>query len=124
MFNNRVWKSHLYTDRKQPQAVFCKKSCFYKFRKIYRKTPVPESQPATLLKRKLWHRCFCVNFAKLLRACNFVKKGPWHRCFPMNFAKFLRTPFLQNTSGQLHLYEVHISNRLLCCKHNGTFKNH
>ena len=93
MFNNRVWKSHLYTDRKQPQAVFCKKSCFYKFRKIYRKTPVPESQPATLLKRKLWHRCFCVNFAKLLRACNFVKKGPWHRCFPMNFAKFLRTPF-------------------------------
>ena len=24
-----------------------------------------------------------------------------HRCFPVNFVKFLRTPFLQNTSGQL-----------------------
>ena len=25
------------------------------------------------------------------------------KCFPVNFAKFLRTPFLQNTSGQLLL---------------------
>ena len=36
-------------------------------------------------------------------ACNFIKKRPWHRYFPVNFAKFLRTPFLQNTSGQLFL---------------------
>ena len=28
-----------------------------------------------------------------------LKKRLWHRCFPVNFAKFLRTPFLQNTSG-------------------------
>ena len=28
-----------------------------------------------------------------------LKKRIWHRCFPVNFAKFLRTPFLQNTSG-------------------------
>ena len=27
------------------------------------------------------------------------KKRPWHRCFPVNFAKFLGTPFLENTSG-------------------------
>ena len=26
------------------------------------------------------------------------KKRFWHRCFPVNFAKFLRTPFLQNIS--------------------------
>ena len=25
--------------------------------------------------------------------CNFIKKRLWHRCFPVNFAKFLRTPF-------------------------------
>ena len=31
------------------------------------------------------------------------KKRPWHRCFPVNFAKFLRTPSLQNTCGQLLL---------------------
>ena len=27
----------------------------------------------------------------------------WHRCFPVNFTKLLRTPFLQNTSGRLFL---------------------
>ena len=32
-----------------------------------------------------------------------LKKRPWHRCFPVNFAKFLRTSFLQNTSGRLLL---------------------
>ena len=29
-----------------------------------------------------------------------LKKRLWYRCFPVNFAKFLRTPFLQNPSGQ------------------------
>ena len=27
-----------------------------------------------------------------------LKKRLWHRCFPVNFAKFLRTPFWQNRS--------------------------
>ena len=36
-----------------------------------KQTPVKTPQPATLLKKKLWYRCF-----------------------PVNFAKFLRTPFL------------------------------
>ena len=34
---------------------------------------------------------------------NVIKKRLWHRCFLVNFAKLLRTPFLQNTSGQLLL---------------------
>ena len=38
-----------------------------------------------------------------LRAATLLKKRLWRRCFPMNFAKFLRTPFLQNTSGRLLL---------------------
>ena len=25
---------------------------------------------------------------------NFIKKRPWHRCFPVSYAKLLRTPFL------------------------------
>ena len=37
-------------------------------------------------------------------ACNFIKKRPWHRCFPVNFAKFLRTAFSQDTCGWLLLY--------------------
>ena len=31
------------------------------------------------------------------------KKRLWHRCFPVNFVKFLRTSLLQNTSGHLLL---------------------
>ena len=38
-----------------------------------------------------------------LRAATLLKKRLWHRCFPVNFAKFLRIPFLQNTSGRLLL---------------------
>ena len=97
-------------------------------------------EPATLLKKSLWHRCFPVNFTKFLRtffyrtspvaaselyrglwtvlwtmltmltilwtmlkSATFLKKRFWHRCFPVSFAKFLRTPFLQNTSGWLLL---------------------
>ena len=33
-----------------------------------------------------------------------LKKRLWQRCFPVNFGKFLRTPFLQNTSGRLLLF--------------------
>ena len=43
-------------------------------------SPLPELMPTALLKRRLRHRCF-----------------------PVNFAKFLRTPFLRNTSGLLLL---------------------
>ena len=62
--------------QKQAPEVFCKKRCSWKFHKIHGKT----SMPATLLKKRLWHRCF-----------------------PVNFVKFLRAPFLQNTSGRLPL---------------------
>ena len=34
-----------------------------------------------------------------LRPATLLKKRLWHKCFPVNFAKFLRTPFLQNISG-------------------------
>ena len=48
------------------------------FTKTNIKSPVPES--ATLLKKRIWHSCF-----------------------PVNFAKFLRAPFLKNTSRWLLL---------------------
>ena len=47
---------------------------------MYMKTPVSEPLLTTLLKKRLSHRCF-----------------------PVNFGKFQRTPFLQNTSGRLLL---------------------
>ena len=54
-----------------------------------------------------------LNFFRILvdgciRLATFLEKRLWHRCFPVNFAKFLRTPFLQNTSGRLLLAHVNI----------------
>ena len=45
--------------------------------------------------------CQSLFFNKLadLRPATLLKKRLWHKCFPVNFTKFLRTPFLQNTSG-------------------------
>ena len=69
---------------KQPPEVFYEKMCSYKLQKIHRKTPTPESffikkiaglRAAALLKKKLWHRCFPVNFAKCLR--NVISKHLW-----------------------------------------------
>ena len=53
-----------------------------------------------------------------LRSATLLKKRLWHKCFPVNFVKFLRTPFLQNTSGWLLLTKLHDPNRRkmkLCC---------
>ena len=62
-------------NHKQPPEVFCKKRCSWKFRKIRSKTSVPES--LCLSKKRLWHRCFTVNFAKFLRTPFFIKHLWW-----------------------------------------------
>ena len=38
-----------------------------------------------------------------LRAATFLKRKLWRKCFPVNFVKFLRAPDLYNTSGRLLL---------------------
>ena len=40
---------------------------------------------------------------KRLNPPTILKKKLWYRCFPVIFAKFLRAPFLQNISGWLLL---------------------
>ena len=41
------------------------------------------------------HLCWSLFFNKVagLKAYNFIKKRLWHRCFPVNMAKLLRTAF-------------------------------
>ena len=46
------------------------------------------------------------------RPAALVKKRLWHRCFPVNFENFLRTPFLKNTSVRLLLNDVTIKFQL------------
>ena len=52
--------------------------------------------------------CARVSFLIKLQAyglwpATLLKKRLWHWCFPVNFAIFLRAPFLQDTSGRLLL---------------------
>ena len=41
----------------------------------------------------------------LRRSATLLKKRLWCRCFPVNLVKFLRVPFLQNTSERLLLLQ-------------------
>ena len=75
----------------QPPEVFFVKRCFF--------INSQNSQENT---------CARVPFLIKLQASGLMpatisKKRLWHRCFPVNFAKFLRISFLQNTSGRLLL---------------------
>ena len=47
--------------------------------------------------------CQSLFLNKGLRPATLLKKRLWHKCLPVNFAKFTRTPFLQNISGRLLL---------------------
>ena len=51
--------------------------------------------------------CAGVSVVQVQAACNFIKKRLWHRCFPVNFAEFLRPPFfaehLQTIASELYL---------------------
>ena len=44
-----------------------------------------------------------VSFLIKLQPATLLKKRLWHRCFSVTFAKFLRTFFLENTFGRLLL---------------------
>ena len=46
--------------------------------------------------------CFCLWISKAPPA-TLLEKRLWHRCFPVNFAKFLRTPFFTEHLWQLLL---------------------
>ena len=49
-------------------------------------------------------RCKKVFLKRYLRPATLLKKRLWHRFFPVNFAEFLKTHFLRNTSGGLLLH--------------------
>ena len=61
---------------------------------------------AKFIGKLLRQSLFC-NKVVGLRSATLLKKRLWHKCFLVNFAKFLRTTFLQNTSGRLLLSYVH-----------------
>ena len=66
-------------DRSSPPEVFCEKGFYKNFAEFIEK-----------------HLCESSSFNKVasLGPETFLKKRLWHRCFPVNFAKFLRKPFI------------------------------
>ena len=65
-------------DRNIHPEVFCKKGVLRNF---------------TELTGKHLHQSLFFNKVAGLRPAALLKKRLWHRCFPLNFVKFLRTPF-------------------------------
>ena len=77
--------------QKQPPEVFYKKGVYKNLSKFTGK-----------------YLCQGFFFKKVagLRPGTLLKKRLWGRCFPANFEKILRTLFWQNTSGRLLLYHI------------------
>ena len=98
---------------------------------LYRSSPLRCSIKEVFLKiPQNWQENICAEsffLIKLQTLGNSIKKRFWHRCFPVNFAKFLRTTFLQNTSGRLllivgaHLYVAFLSTNMTAQKYNCEF---
>ena len=70
----RVYIYHIVSkNRSSRSEVFCKKIGFKNFTKFTGKRLYQSlffnkvARPATLLKKRLWSKCFPVNFAKFLR---------------------------------------------------------
>ena len=88
-----IWAMNLFYDkiifyRSSHQSCSMKKGALVNFTKFTGK-----------------HLCQGLFFNKLagMKAATLLKKKLRHRCFPANFAKFLRTAYLQKTSGRLLL---------------------
>ena len=58
------------------------------------------------------HLCQSLFFNKAagLRPATLLKKRLWHRYFPVKFVKFLRASFLQNVSGRVLVKNYFFSN--------------
>ena len=71
---------HTSSHQNSVKPVFCKKDVLRNFAKFTGK--------------HLCQSLFCNKVAGL-RSATLLKKRLWHRCFPVSFSKFLRTPFLK-----------------------------
>ena len=109
----------MYVRKKKNYFAFIQKVrpevfCIKHVRKHFRGSHPVCLRPATLLKMRLWHRCFPVNFVKFLRTPYFTEHLRWlllifrkihrkYRCWSLflikvsscKFCKNFKTPKLQ-----------------------------
>ena len=109
-------------DRSNRPEVFCKKGILRNLAKLTGKHLYQSH--SNFIKKRLWCRCFPVNFVKFLRTTFFIKHlwclllycVEWyiksnyieftlgHGCPPVNLLHIFRTPFLKNTSENIQNY--------------------
>ena len=74
--------------------------------KIHKNTAI-RRQPPEVFNKKGFLKISQNSLENACARASFLKKRRlWHKCFPVNFAKFLRIPFLQNTSGGCFCFRV------------------
>ena len=74
------------------------------FRSSHQKCSVKQYVLRNFAKFRGKHLRQSLFFNKIAGTATLLKKRLLHRCFPVNFAKFLKIPFSQKTSGRLLLY--------------------
>ena len=84
--------------RSSRPEVFCRKGVLRNFTKFTGK-----------------HLCQSLLFNKVagLRPATLLKRRLWHRCFPVNFTKFQRTPFFTEHLRRLLLETLMLRNNFL-----------
>ena len=105
-YSGSEWfRNFLQSDLKLSVKIFnwIKMSLF--FRSSHRRCSLRKGVLTNFAKFTRKHLCQSFFFNKVagLRPATLLKKRLWHRYFPVNFAKFLRTPFPQNTFSTEHL---------------------
>ena len=107
MSRSSHWRCSIKNGSSRPE-VFWERGVLRNFAKFNRKHLCQSfffNRPATLLKKKLWHRCFHVNFAKFLRT-TFLKEHLWwlllKKAVLKNFAIFMG----KNLSWSLFLIKL------------------
>ena len=81
-FRMFCWQAWFKQSRSSRLEVFCKEAVLRNFAKFTGKhlyqslvfNKVAGLRPATLLQKRLWHRCFPVNFAKFVRTAFFTEQ--------------------------------------------------
>ena len=74
------------------------------FRSSHQKCSVKQYVLRNFAKFRGKHLRQSLFFNKIAGTATLLKKRLLHRCFPVNFAKFLKIPISQKTSGRLLLY--------------------
>ena len=98
--------------------------CLAGFRSSHRRCSVRKGVLRNLTKFTGTHLCQSLFFNKVaaLKPAALLKRRLWHRRFPVNFAKFLRTLFLQNISGRLFLRVLNMCLQVLNHSFSETFR--